>query len=94
MKTILATILLFSFHPQNAGERYVQTRVSDGQYVHEREYVAGGYVDSLDVPNGYLDLRYEFDEQGFTVTVLGCKFGHVVCDSPEEFHRLVRGGKP
>lgn len=84
MKTILAAvILIFSVSPQK-----------HETYVHTREFLSEtDWIDSVTVPGGYLDLRYQIDKEGLTVVLLGCKVNGTTCDSPAEFKRMVSPGR-
>ncbi len=83
MKTILATILIFSFTGSFTSPKR--------GYVHTREFVSTTeWTDEVTVQHDtYLDLDYVSDEEGITVTVLGCKVDGLTCDSPANFKRLV-----
>jgi hypothetical protein len=79
-------VLLFSFSikagPQKAEVKYVREFISPTGSIDSTSVTFQGQV-------AYIDLRREISDQGFSISVLGCKVNGVVCDSPAEFKFLV-----
>jgi hypothetical protein len=85
VKTILATIVIFSFTSRADNRREVK-------YVHTREFVSPtDWIDSVSIsPDTYIDVRYEDRGDGISVALLGCRVNGSKCDSPSQFRWMTK----